>query len=54
MKNLRRGTQCLYKGRKVEVLGVDSDERAPVWVYFLDNPDQDAFPLRSELTLESA
>jgi len=36
-------------GRKVQVLSMDSDPSCLVWVFFCDNPEQDAFVPRTEL-----
>lgn len=51
--NLSRGDVLTYDGQAVEVLAVDADPAADVWVAFLSNPDQDAFVPRSALSVRS-
>lgn len=46
------GQVCTYQGARVRILAVDSDPTAAVQVVYLDDPDRDAFALRSELTAE--
>ena len=36
-------------GRRVYILAIDSDPAAQVWVVFADNPDEQAFVMRSQI-----
>lgn len=47
-------TKIYHAGQEVKILAADTDPRASVWVYYVANPDHDAFVLPSELTSEVA
>ncbi|QZD99180.1 hypothetical protein SEA_CAPTAINREX_52 [Microbacterium phage CaptainRex] len=48
--NITKWAILNYKGQQVEVLAVDSDPAADVWVKLLSDPDKSFFVPRSALT----
>ena len=36
-------------GRPVQILAIDADPSALVWIVFCDNPDEEAFVTRAQL-----
>lgn len=38
-----------HNGRPVQILGRDSDPTCAVWIYYIDEPDTDAFVPANEI-----
>lgn len=47
-------TKIYYGQHKVKILATDNDSRASIWIYYVANPDRDAFVAASELRTEAA
>ena len=47
-------TKIYYAEQEVKILSADTDPRCAVWIYYVSNPDHDAFVLPSELTSKVA